>query len=152
MLSISPMKRGEEQEVLKLIRSTFDKTVAAFYSIEGQKEFYRYIDHDAFLKRQGLGHETYVVKDGMKIVGVLEVRNSRHIALLFVDDSCRGKGIGHTFLNYLSDVLLKNTGVLTVNSSPNSVGFYMRMGFKPTGPEQLINGLRFTHMSKKLSE
>jgi len=39
---------------------------------------------------------------------------------------------------------------LTVNSSPNAVPAYIRMGFSPTGPEEVRNGIRFTPMIKRL--
>ena len=40
---------------------------------------------------------------------------------------------------------------ITINSSPNSVQVYERLGFRPTAPEQEFNGIRFTAMSLEVS-
>lgn len=36
--------------------------------------------------------------------------------------------------------------VLTLNSSPYGLPFYLAIGFEPTGEEREINGIRFTPM------
>jgi len=37
---------------------------------------------------------------------------------------------------------------MTVNSSPYAVPIYHKLGFKDTGSEQVVNGLRFTPMEQ----
>ena len=41
---------------------------------------------------------------------------------------------------------------ITVDSSPDAVGTYRRMGFIPTSEEQLVNGVRYVPMVLNLSE
>ena len=39
---------------------------------------------------------------------------------------------------------------ITVNSSPNAFGAYQKMGFKATGDEKVVNGIRFIPMELQL--
>jgi predicted GNAT family N-acyltransferase len=50
-------------------------------------------------------------------------------------------------------VCLKNNPTIqkiTVNSSPNAIKAYVKMGFKSEGEEQCINGINFVPMSLDL--
>ena len=83
--------------------------------------------------------------DGEKLAGVIATRNQgTHITLFFVDKTYHRQGIGkHLFELVKAD---NSTGTITVNSSPYAVEIYKRLGFTPTGPEEISDGIRFTHM------
>jgi predicted GNAT family N-acyltransferase len=80
-------------------------------------------------------------------------RSNNHISLLFVKNENKGAGIGTILLRHVADKC-KAGGFryLTVNSSPNSVGFYSAQGFVPLGEEEEANGIRSVSMKLDLAD
>lgn len=72
------------------------------------------------------------------------MRAPHHIADLFVDAAYHRRGIGRRLFAAMRRDHFRQ--IFTVNSSPYAVGFYRRLGFVPTGTEQLTDGLRYTPM------
>ena len=72
-----------------------------------------------------------------------------HIALFFVQEQYQGRGIGKALFRWVSSAA---AGPLTVNSSPYAEKIYQRLGFLPTGPEQVRDGIRYTPMEWSRSE
>lgn len=76
-----------------------------------------------------------------------------HISLFFVLKEFQRKGIGKELLHISTEICLKdkpNLSQITVNSSPNAIRIYEKLGFAKVGPEQLVNGIIFTPMAIKL--
>lgn len=66
-------------------------------------------------------------QDGI-LVGFIGIAEG-NVEMLFVDDSCRGKGIGKQLISYV----IRNFGVTNVDvneQNPQAVGFYEHMGFR----------------------
>jgi predicted GNAT family N-acyltransferase len=87
------------------------------------------------------------------IIGVVEVRENSHIALLFVEGSHQKNGTGKGLLKMAIETCqTRNPGTrrITVNSSPNAVTAYQNMGFNATKQEQAVNGIRFIPMELSL--
>lgn len=148
-ITISKIASGEEQRVLDLVRQVFDSNVAPAYSRQGNEEFYKYLKLEDFLQRIQTNHQIFVAKDSMsQVVGVIEIRNSCHISLLFVRDDLQRSGIGRALVEQAIAVA-KSAGVgsMTVNSSPNAVSGYESFGFRKTAEEQIINGIKFIPMT-----
>ena len=90
-----------------------------------------------------------------RIIGMIEIYDYNHVAMLFVDVAFQRKGISRELLRQALEICQKNKPQLrkvTVNSSPNSIRVYKRLGFIPTNSEQVINGIRFTPMTLELSK
>jgi GNAT superfamily N-acetyltransferase len=133
--TISKIASGEEQQVLDLVRRVFDSNVTPAYSSLGNEEFYKYLSLNDFLKRIQTNHQVFVAKDGTaQIVGVLEIRHSSHISLLFVRDDLQRSGIGRALVEQAIAVA-KSAGAvsMTVNSSRNAVAGYESLSRSPTG-------------------
>ncbi|OMF84690.1 GNAT family N-acetyltransferase [Paenibacillus sp. FSL R7-0273] len=147
MLDIAQLASGEEHGVHSLIRESFDTYISPYYSSEGINEFYRITTPEAIRERLNSGHIIYSASNGGKRAGIVEVRNNNHIVLLFVSSEAKGTGVGKSLLYYVTDKLGRE-GVrrLTVNSSPNSVGFYKSQGFLPLAGEEEVHGIRFVKM------
>jgi len=147
------MRDGEEQAVCDLIHRVFDLSVAPLYTKRGQRNFKEYADHKEMSARINSDHFVLLaLKDGAN-VGMIEMRRHRHVSLLFVDMEFQGKGVGGELLGKAVELCRSITPQLkevTVNSSPNALGAYERMGFAPTGGEQVIYGVRFIPMKKIL--
>jgi GNAT superfamily N-acetyltransferase len=127
-----------------LAREVFDQFVAPHYQPEGVTEFHRYASAEALSQRHVCGHATYVAERDGELFGMLHLRVPCHVAMLFVQSSLQRSGIARALLASAGDVNCE----LTVNSSPNALAAYERLGFRVTGSEQCIHGIRFIPMRR----
>ena len=142
-------------EAAVLAQEVFDEFVAPFYSQEGREEFHRYAETTALRDRNRLDHVTLIAQSGEQIIGMLHLRQWRHVAMLFVDRPHQRDGIGRKLLGVAIELGLGRDGSarrLTVNSSPNAVEAYRRLGFSPVGPEQIVHGIRFVPMALEFTQ
>ncbi len=147
------MKSGEEDLVIEVVSSTFNEFVAPEYSDEGIAEFFKYANAQALAERSKSNHFTIIAKLNSKSIGIIEIRDYKHISMLFVLKHSQRMGVGKMLLQKAIALCLKNQShvqKLTVNSSPNSVRAYEKMGFTPDNTEQCVNGIRFIPMSLSL--
>jgi hypothetical protein len=141
------MKKGEEGRVCALVEKVFNEFVAPDYDSEGVNEFFKYANPLAMAERGGTEQVIIVAEKGDNIVGIIEMRNSNHIALLFV--SCRGEGIAkRLFKRAVKECRKRHPDLktITVNSSLFAEPVYTRMGFMTTGSVQKKNGIIFVPM------
>ena len=147
------LQPGEESGVVDLATKVFNEFVAPLYSAEGVSEFLKYAHVDELVQRKRAGNFVLLAKSGNDILGIIEVRENNHIAMLFVEKSHQKKGIGKELLKRAIDIC-KNQDPeihrITVNSSPNAVSAYRTMGFNALEQEQVANGIRFTPMELSL--
>ncbi len=147
------MKRGEEGLVFAFVSGVFNEFVAPEYSHEGIEEFMEYIQPDELASRAQKNHFSLIAELGSEIVGVIEVRNYSHVALLFVDSRFQRRGVGTELLRKALEICRRsesNLSQVSVNASPNSITAYERMGFTPTDVDQCVNGIRFVPMALRL--
>jgi hypothetical protein len=82
-----------------------------------------------------------------RIVGVVEVRPPSHVAQLFVERTWQDRGVSRGLIEHaFPESVTRNGLTVTVNSPPESVSGYGRMGFRVIAPEQVRNGVRFVPM------
>ena len=144
------LKEGEEQEVCDFVMQVFMEAVATDYSPEGINEFARYVTGEALRKRLQGNHFALVARDDDKIIGMVEVMENRHIAMLFVGSDRQGTGVGAELVRRSLSLIRSHdphVREITVHSAPLAVGFYRRLGFREDGPENVVNGIRFIPMS-----
>ncbi|MFC2168998.1 GNAT family N-acetyltransferase [Acidobacteriota bacterium] len=154
-LRIQPIKKREAKQVCDLIIQVFHEFIAPHYSNDGVLEFQKYINPDSLMQRQKKNHFILVAETEKRIVGMIEIRNKSHISLLFVDQQFQRNGISRKLLQRSLEICLKRQPDLSkfsVNSSPNAVHVYEKLGFYQTGPEQIKNAIRFTPMELELSK
>jgi GNAT superfamily N-acetyltransferase len=135
---------SETAAAATLAREVFDQFVAPYYQPEGVTEFQRYASADALSQRHESGHATYVAERGGELVGMLHLREPCHVAMLFVRSSLQRSGIARGLLASAGNANCE----FTVNSSPNAVAAYERLGFRVTGSEQCVHGIRFIPMQR----
>lgn len=138
------IESSETAAAATLAREVFDQFVAPYYVPEGVSEFHRYASADALSQRHVSGHVTYVAERDGELVGMLHLRESCHVAMLFVQSSFQRNGIARALLAS-ADAANRD---FTVNSSPNAVAAYERLGFRVTGSEQCVHGIRFIPMQR----
>ena len=149
------MRDGEERSVCDLVHRVFDLSVAPLYTKRGHRNFKKYADHKKMSARVNSDHFVFMALADSDIVGMIEMRRHRHVSLLFVAPEFQGKGIGGELLGKAVELCRTTDPQLrevTVNSSPNALRAYERMGFVSTGGNQVINGVRFVPMKKELEK
>lgn len=89
----------------------------------------------------------WIAEDGAgRLVGLAALRPPRHLFHLFVARDWQDRGLGLRLLRGLTagDEHLP----LTLNSSLSAIGFYTRLGFRPTQALQFRDGIRFLPMQR----
>ncbi len=143
------MAAGEEERVLKLVKLVFDQFESREYSVEGIHEFYRYANPAAMRKRAA-NHLILVAESAGQPIGMIEIRDCTHIALLFVHPDWHRQGIASTLFRRGVDLCRQQNDSIhfvTVNASPYAVDFYQKLGFLASQPENEVRGIRFTPMT-----
>jgi GNAT superfamily N-acetyltransferase len=111
--------------------------------------FHAYAQAEFMRERASTGHMMLVAELEGKLVGAAEVRDYNHLSLLFVDRQSQRNGIGRMLLlEVLRMCRAHNPSLkaMTVNSSPNAVEAYERLGFLATSSLQRLDGIDFVPM------
>ncbi|NIW10783.1 MAG: GNAT family N-acetyltransferase [Gammaproteobacteria bacterium] len=144
---IRTMRREDVSDVSRIVLDSFLHSVSSHLSEQGIATFRTIASEKAFLERMSEENTMLVYESAGAIHGYVEVKEGRHLALLFVDPAKQRKGVG---AQLVAEALKYCTGgVVTVNASLNSVGTYLGYGFEIAGPEAELQGLRFRPMMKK---
>lgn len=152
-LSYRPMRPDEAADLAAFALKVFTEFVAPQYASEGVAEFKKFIAPDLMAERRAAGNVVWVAARGSQTVGVIEMRENRHIALLFVDASRQRQGVAAELIRRAVAVCRERAPdlhTITVNASPNAVAAYRNLGFQPAGEEQTVNGIRFIPMARVL--
>jgi GNAT superfamily N-acetyltransferase len=153
-IRIRDLEGDEIGEAHTLVSSVFDEFVAPLFSDEGIHEFKSFIEPSRLIERLRADSFILVAEIDGEMVGVIGVRDWSHVFLLFVKSNHQRKGIARLLLLEALKRCKKakpDLEKITVNSSPNAMGTYRRMGFIQTSEEQLANGIRYIPMVLHLS-
>ena len=154
-IRIRSIEESEINQAHNLVVSVFDEFVAPSFSDEGIAEFKSFIDPPKWKERLRTNSIILVAEVDSEIVGVVGARDYSHFYMLFVSGAHQGQGIATQLIEeiFRSCVEAGHTPhKMTVNSSPNAVEAYKRMGFRLFSEEQLEKGIRFIPMVIELSE
>jgi GNAT superfamily N-acetyltransferase len=147
------MSADEAADVCRFVNGVFESSVAPLYTKRGLRNFREYADSEAMSQRARSDHFVLLAVENGRIAGMIEMRDHKHVSLLFVEPDRQGRGLGKQLLQKALEVCRSaepDIQEITVNSSPNAVSAYERMGFEATGREQTINGVRSTPMRLRL--
>ena len=147
-ISYRQIHPSETAAVSSLAREVFDQFVAPHYQAEGVAEFHRFASVEALSQRHKSGHITLVAEHSGELVGMLHLREPRHVSMLFVQSSRQRGGIARGLLAAAGGLVGDTEYEFTVSSSPNAVSAYERLGFRITGSEQCVHGIRFMPMQR----
>jgi len=138
-MEFRPMRPCEEMAVSELALGVFDQFVAPQFSSEGRQEFRSYADPHLLRLRSRWNHLVLLALADDEIAGMIEVRDDGHVALFFVVGEHQGEGVGSELLRRSLAICKRRKPDLsqaTVNSSPNAVAIYERLGFRKAGAER----------------
>lgn len=144
------MKPGEAIRISTFISDVFHQFVAPGYSKEGVEAFLQYIQPEALQSHLRENHFALIAESDEEIIGVIEMRDLSHVALFFVADRFQRKGVGRALFRQAVEICRQHEGHpshITVNASPNAVGAYAKLGFRPTDEERCVNGIRYVPMA-----
>jgi GNAT superfamily N-acetyltransferase len=84
----------------------------------------------------------YVAEQDGRMVGMIAIRGNAHLYHLFIDDSMHRSGLGRRLWDHARGEAARNgnRGRFTVNATPDTTGFYERLGFKVSGEMHVRNG------------
>jgi GNAT superfamily N-acetyltransferase len=138
-------------KISEFIRDIFEDSISDLYDSLGREVFLDYIRpeklEERFQETQRFS-QILVLREG-EIVGWMEVRDGFHISMLFVKKHLQKKGIGRRLVKLVEEnALLTGNRSITLNSSPNSIGAYITMGFVQQSDLSMINGVKFYEMRK----
>ncbi|HKQ33299.1 MAG TPA: GNAT family N-acetyltransferase, partial [Thermodesulfobacteriota bacterium] len=155
IIYLRPMRPGEEIEVSNLVARSFNEFVAPDFPEEGIDEFFTYANPRALQKRSEGSHFVLVAESDGVPAGMIEVKELRHISMLFVDKAFHRKGIGKKLFTAALERIYSEAPVyeiLTVNSSRFAVPFYESLGFVRSEEEKIIHGVIHIPMALSLGE
>ncbi len=141
--------RDDWDDAMALAWKTFMQFEADVYTAEGVRNFEDFITDTTLHRMFIMGvYQMFVALDRKQIVGMLTLRNTSHISLLFVDEKYHRRGIGRALIGYLQEYLLSETSIskITVNAAPYGVAFYHKLGFRDLRPEEEKDGIKYTPM------
>lgn len=149
---IRKITSDEVETAMNLALEVFMQFEAPDYDPSGVETFKKdIVENPEFIEnaKQGIC-PIYGAFDGDKMVALIGMRSSKtHINLVFTKKEYHRRGIARAIFHYLlEDILKENPSleVLTLNSSPYGLPFYLKIGFEALSEEQEINGIRFTPM------
>jgi GNAT superfamily N-acetyltransferase len=140
-------------KISKFIQDIFEDSISGLYDSLGREVFLDYIQPEKLKERFQETQrflQILVVREG-EIVGWMEVRDKFHISMLFVKKNLQKHGIGRKLVKVVEEnAILNGNQSITLNSSPNSIGAYVSMGFVQQSNLCMINGVKFYEMKKEL--
>lgn len=144
----------EATSLANFIRSVYDDSVALHYTQQGNDEFYKYITPEAIEEHLKTNHWILKAEGDDGLLGIIEIRDNKHLSMLFISSFHQRQGIGKQLLSVAikkAKELNPSLEKMSVHSSPNSVVAYEKLGFKALTEEQVVNGIRFTTMEKLIT-
>ena len=136
-------------KAIALAWKTFLKFEAEEYGEEGTKHFRDFLTDETLRRMFIIGeYPMYVALDGENYVGIISLRNKKHISLLFVDEAHHRCGIATALMNEMKKYVIEEHegNALTVNAAPYALGFYHKIGFEDVAPQLMQDGIRYTPM------
>ena len=140
-------------KVSEFIWDIFEDSISGLYDSLGREVFFDYIHPEKLRERYEeiqRFSQVLVLREG-EIVGWMEVRDSFHISMLFVKKKIQRQGIGRKLVTLAEEnAIFNGNRFITLNSSPNSIGAYISMGFAQQSDLCMINGVKFFEMKKDI--
>lgn len=148
-MAVRAIEQRDVQEVSRIVVAAFLDVVASGLSREGIATFMNLSAPEAFAKRMTEDNCMFVFEEQGEIMGMIEFKEGRHVAMLFVAPDRQGAGIGRELVR--AALSHRRVPSVTVSASLSSVPAYEKYGFEVTGPEEETQGLRYMPMKIDLN-
>lgn len=141
---VRPLRLEDLEAVSRLCLEAFSASVAASLPEQGIATFQQLITPESFTRRMQEDNLMLVHENNGQLQGMIELKEGRHLAMLFVDPACQRQGVGRTLL--LAALQQARVETITVKASLTSVGAYQRYGFELAGEVGEAAGLVYQPM------
>lgn len=147
---IRKMEEKDLEAVSAICMDSFLQSVASTLSDEGITTFSNIAARDAFLDRMRGDNLMLVAENNENIEGVIELKEGRHVAMLFIRPESQKRGIGRKLL--ISALNHAKVETVTVRASLSSVTAYENYGFERSGEVGESAGLVYQPMELKFNK
>ncbi|MDR7193541.1 GNAT family N-acetyltransferase [Luteimonas terrae] len=144
-VSIRPLALADIEAVSALCLDAFSQSIAPTLKAEGVATFAAIASAPAFAARMQDDNRMLVFETDATVVGMIELKQGRHIAMLFVSPHAQRAGIGHRLIE--AALRHARTDPVTVSASLPSVPAYLRYGFERAGATAESAGLIYQPMT-----
>jgi len=144
------MNEKDVEAVSAICIASFLRSIADTLSEEGKTTFSSIAASNAFLGRMKGDNLMLVAESDENIEGVIELKEGRHVAMLFIRPESQKSGIGRKLL--ASALKYAKVETVTVSASLSSVSAYEKYGFECRGEIDESAGLVYQPMEIKLSK
>ncbi len=143
-MQIRQLEEKDLVTVSALCIDAFSVAVAPSLPHEGVETFKSIASVDSFLGRMSKDNTILVYEKNGSVIGVVELKEGRHVAMLFVSPDCQKKGVGRELFSAILPFV--RAEIVTVSASLNSVPAYLKYGFTCAGDPDEKSGLAFQPM------
>jgi GNAT superfamily N-acetyltransferase len=143
----------DAEEISAIVYALSKKYIAREFSIEGRETLLKSMTPVEIKKYIESGYRYHVAEIDGQIVGVVGIRENRHVYHLFVVEAYQRKGIARQLWKIALETcrFTGNWEEFTVNSSRYAKSLYERLGFvAQSGPEEK-NGVVSIPMKLKVN-
>ncbi|MCF6435166.1 GNAT family N-acetyltransferase [Pseudoalteromonas sp. MMG021] len=130
--------------------SSFMGTVAETLPEQGVLTFGQIASSDALFERMMQDNIMLVALIDAFVVGYVELKQRKHIAMLFVAPEYQRQGVGRSLLSEIKRAAASPK--LTVHASTTSVSAYERYGFVSVGDIAVSEGLIYQPMELRFED
>ena len=145
---IREAKPQDAEEISKLISQLSIKFISHEFTTEGKEALLRSMSAIAIKKHIKTGFKYSLALADNEIIGVVGMKDSKHLYHLFVAEHYQRKGIASRLWQVAMQACIEagNPGEFTVNSSVFAAQAYEAFGFVVQSEPQLKNGVVFIPM------
>lgn len=147
---IREMNEKDFDIVSALCIDSFMESVAGSLSEQGIATFKQISSSEAFSSRMKEDNVILISEEEQTIKGVIELKQGRHVAMLFIDPKHQKKGIGRQLLAAVLEHA--RVDIITVKASLSSVPAYSKYGFACKGDVAELEGLVYQPMELELNQ
>lgn len=147
-MQIRQLTEADLPHVSALCLDAFMLAVAPSLSAQGVETFVRVASVEAFAERRQGDNLMLVSEADGRITGLVELKQGRHMAMLFVAPNWQRRGIGRRLISAALE--RASAEIVTVSASLSSVAAYQRYGFVLAGDVSESAGLVYQPMEKGL--
>lgn len=131
-MEIIELKKKDIRNALDLVWSVFQEFESPDYSKQGIEEFRKFISYNSIIEKLDRGELCFWgCKDNSNLTGVIAIRGTNHICMLFVKKEYHRRGIARNLFQTVQERCKNENNInkITVNSSPYAIEVYHRFGF-----------------------
>mgnify|MGYP001826618150 FL=1 len=142
------------ENLSRLIRTLSRRFITGAFSARGEEFLLDTMTPAAIQKLMQDGYRYHVAVVEGSVVGVIAMRDNRHLYSLFVAESHQRQGIARKLWQVAMEACLidGNEGEFTVNSSEYAQEVYKRLGFVVQPGPRIKNGVVFYPMSLQVDQ